>query len=394
MRIALVHLRHRETGGTERYLQQMAAHLAGAGHQVTVVCRSHERPPHPAVRFVVLRHLALGGAWRLWAFARAVERHLKATDYDVVFALGRTWTHDVIRLGGGCQQTYLDLAHTAARRRWHGFGVGLEQRIVLAIEARALAPGAYDRVITNSMMVKRDVMERHHVPAERVHVIYNGVDLTRFDRGRHAAAAARLRAQCGFDDGAPVVLFLGTGYGRKGLRRLLDAFPGLLRTAPDARLMVVGYDSAQAAFAAHARRLGVERQVRFLGGRRDAEVCFAAADLYALPTYYDPFANTTLEALACGLPVITTDANGASEVLGHRVEGSVVPAHGATGELLEELRFWTDPARLRSAAVAARSRAERYPEARTVGASTEILEEVARHRAVEGRAVRGRGRVA
>lgn len=83
MRVALVHLRHRETGGTERYLQQMAAHLADAGHEVTVVCRSHERAPHPAVRFVLLRNLALGGAWRLWAFARAVERHVRASSYEV-----------------------------------------------------------------------------------------------------------------------------------------------------------------------------------------------------------------------------------------------------------------------------------------------------------------------
>jgi len=291
-----------------------------------------------------------------------------------VFALGRTWAHDVIRLGGGCQQTYLDVAHAETRRPWQRLGPGLEQRLVLAIEARALARGNYDQVITNSAMVQRDVMQRHRVPPERIHVIYNGVDLQRFDRRRHAEAAARLRASCGFDAQSLVVLFLGTGYGRKGLRSLIEAFAQLVRHDANARLLVVGYDSTQAAFERHARRLGLGARVRFLGGRRDPEVCFAAADLYVLPTHYDPFANSTLEALASGLPVITTDRNGASEILSHRVDGSVVPSAADVNVLLDELLHWSDRDRLRHGAAAARTLAERYPESATVSASRIVLE--------------------
>jgi UDP-glucose:(heptosyl)LPS alpha-1,3-glucosyltransferase len=384
MHVALVHLRHRETGGTERYLQQIAAHLAAEGHAVTVVCRSHERPPHPAVRFVILRDVALGKPWRMWAFARAVERHVRTASYDVVFALGKTWTHDVIRLGGGCEQTYLDVAHQATLRPWERrLATGLLQhRVALAIEARALAPGAYERVITNSEMVKRDVMQRYHVPPDHVTVIYNGVDLSRFDRQRHQAVAAALRAGCGFSVDDFVVLFLGTGYGRKGLARVMDAFPRLRREHPRARLMVVGYDSAQSAFARRAERLGIAASVRFLGGRRDAEVCFAAADLYVLPTYYDPFANSTLEALASGLPVVTTESNGASEVLSHRVNASVLPADADHDALLDEMRFWIEGDRARQAREPARALASEYPEAQTVRASRAVLEEVAaRHHA-------------
>ena len=104
--VALVYATHRRRGGAERYLNQLATHLAEAGHEVTVVCRRHEDPPHSEVRFARLPVRALGNAWRHWAFARAVERHVARTDYDVVVGLGRTWSQDVIRCGG-CHGTWL-----------------------------------------------------------------------------------------------------------------------------------------------------------------------------------------------------------------------------------------------------------------------------------------------
>ena len=375
MHVALVHMRQRGTGGTERYLDQVAAHLATHGHRVTIVCRSHEAAPHPAVRFAVLRPLALGAAWRLWSFATAVEHHVRTANYDVVFGLGKTWTHDVVRLGGGCEETYLEQAHAATRRPWARYvpRLSLKQRLAVRIERRALAPGAYAHVITNSNMVKRDVMRRYGVPTDRVTVIYNGVDLERFHPRHRTAAGADLRRQWGVAPDAFVVLFLGTGYGRKGLDRLVQAFPALLAQRPAARLVVAGYDSAQAHYERQAARLGLAEAVRFVGGRRDADACFGAADLYALPTRYDPFANSTLEALATGLPVITTTANGASELLTHRTTGSVIAPEAIDG-LAAELCFWGTDTRARDAGPAARALAEQYSQTRTVEATAALLQ--------------------
>jgi UDP-glucose:(heptosyl)LPS alpha-1,3-glucosyltransferase len=379
MRLALVHLRHAGTGGTERYLDQVAAYMAERGHAVTIVCRRHETAPHPGVRFVVLRPLALGAAWRMWSFAAAVERHVRDAAYDLVFGLGKTWSHDVIRLGGGCHQTYLELAHAATLGPWERRIAGgrLKHRLALAIERRALAPGRFVRVVTNSDLVKRDVMARHGVAADRIDVIYNGVDLERFHPRQRAGAGARLRAACGFAAENVVLLFLGTGYGRKGLGALLEAFPQLLRERPNARLLVVGYDSGAGRFEQRARELGVAAATRFLGGRRDAEACYGAADLYVLPTRYDPFANSTLEALASGLPVITTSTNGASELLEEGEHGSVLRDAGNVQDLLRSLRFWTSDQRPPHTAIAARQLAERHPQQRTAAETAEILAGVA-----------------
>ena len=385
MRLALVHMRHRGTGGTERYLNRLAAHLAAQGHEVTIVCRSHEDPPHPAVRFAVLRRFALGGAWRMWAFARAVEHHVGEERYDVVYGLGKTWTHDVIRLGGGCHQTYLDAAHAATLAPWKRFPATLtpKHRVALHIEARALRPGAFRRVVANSVMVKRDVQSRHGVAPDRISVIHNGVDVERFHPRRRESDGAGVRRACGYTDENFVVLFLGTGYGRKGLQPLLQAFPALLGCQPHARLMVVGYDSARPRFERLAQRSGIAAQTIFLGGRRDPEACFAAADLYVIPTYYDPFANTTLEALATAVPVITTTSNGASEVLTHRVNGSIIAAArpgSSVDELADELLFWSTGGRARAAAATARAVALEHREERMLAASTAVLEAVAAER--------------
>ena len=383
LRIALVHLRQSGTGGTERYLNQMARYLCERGHEVTIVCRSHEAAPHTDARFVTLRSPVIGATWRMWSFARAVEQHVVAAGYDVVFGLGKAWSHDIIRLGGGCHATYLELAHDHTRSSWErASGRGqLKQRVALTIEDRALRRGAYRRVIVNSEMVKRDAVARHGIPPELVHVIYNGVDLERFQRRRHRQAARVLRLQCGFAESDVVVLFLGTGYGRKGLQRLLHAFALVAPSQPRLRLLVVGYDSEQRAYHHQAAALGLARVARFLGGRRDAEVCYAASDLYALPTYYDPFANSTLEALASGLPVITTATNGGAEVL-NLSAGSIVDE--STGSLVAELMRWGDRDRIEQARPSARVIAERYPQNLTTELSTLVLEAVAMEKRIDG----------
>lgn len=382
MKVALVHMRQRGTGGTERYLNQVAAHLCDIGHEVTIVCRSHEDAPHPAVRFSVLRPIAFGAAWRMWSFAQAVERHLRSTRYDVVFGLGKTWSHDVIRLGGGCHETYLELAHesTSHAKRW-GRWRSVKHRLAVAIERRALRTGAYRRVVTNSDMVRRDVCRRHNVPPELVSVIYNGVDLERFHPRRKQTEGAAVRRAFGFETQDVVVLFLGTGYARKGLDILLAAFPSFLAKCPHARLLVAGYDSAQPHFEKLAERCGIAARVAFAGGRRDAEACFAAADLYVLPTRYDPFANTTLEALASGAAVITTTQNGASEIMQHRTHGSVLTAGSGAEELTGELLWWAESGRYASAVAVARSLAEQHSAAATAEATAVVLESAARARA-------------
>ena len=382
-------MRQARVGGTEQVLNLLARHLCERGHEVTVVCRSHAGPehtPHPAVRFVTLRRPVLGSAWRMRAFAEDVERHVERADYDVVLGLGKTWSQDVLRTGGGSHAAYLEHARPHEQRSAPDrlADAWLKDRLALGIERRAFAPGAYRRVIANSELVRRDVIERYGVPPERIEVIHNGVDLQRFGP-HHRAAGRALRRELDIDDADPVVAFVGGGFRRKGLPRLIEALPEVLRAHPRLTLLVVGRDSARRELERRAGELGVAHGIRFLGRRTDPEVCYAAADLYCLPTWYDSFGFSVLEAMATGLPVITTDRAGAAELVEHDVHGAVLDGEAGPVEIAAALLAWLEPERRQrtgrgGVAEAVRARAESCDVRRSLERIEQVLVDAARSR--------------
>jgi UDP-glucose:(heptosyl)LPS alpha-1,3-glucosyltransferase len=156
-----------------------------------------------------------------------------------------------------------------------------------------------------------------------VDVVYNGIDIERFNPGRRAAMRASARATLGLSEDAFVILLVGNDWKKKGLPPLLEA-AGRLRD-PRLRLLVVGRDTT-APYQEMIRRLGIAEQVSFLPSRPDVEFYYAAADTYAGPSLDDSFALPPAEAMACGLPVITSRCNG----------GSAIIHHGRDGLILEE----------------------------------------------------------
>jgi len=218
----------------------------------------------------------------LW---RSAEVALAARRWDAVMGFGRTPGHHLYRAGGGSHADHLRRNHPV--RRWLDPGDWLET----ALDRRAVESAKV--VIANSELGARGLRADYR-PA-RVEVVYNGVDRARFHPDPQLRAA--VRAELGAD--GPVAVFLGNGFARKGLDVAIAALP------PGWTLWVVGHDAPWAA----------PPTVRFLGGAKDPERLLQGGDVMVLPTRYDPFANACLEAMACGLPVITTSANGAAEVL-------------------------------------------------------------------------------
>jgi UDP-glucose:(heptosyl)LPS alpha-1,3-glucosyltransferase len=206
-------------------------------------------------------------------------------DFDRVMGFGRHAGHDLFRAGGGSHAAYLRRVHPW--RRWLDPTDWVEQW------ADAKALGTARIVVANSQLCAADI--RKDFPSVRVEVVYNGVDSQRFSPDPEQRAT--IRRELGAD--GPVAIFLGTGFHRKGLDVAIAALP-LGWT-----LWVVG----------EGRPIPAPPTVRYLGPARDPERFLRGADVMLLPTRYDPFANACLEAMACGLPVLTTPTNGAAEVL-------------------------------------------------------------------------------
>lgn len=358
MRIALIRQRYTPSGGAERYLAGLVTGLAGAGYEIHLFANRwmeatpgvihHRVPVLPGPAFA-----------RVLSFAWAAGRMTRRGGFDLVVSFDRTIRPDIYRAGDGCHRAWLD-----RRRAVEGGPARALDRVnplhlSLLLLERHLFGGGCRRIIANSRMVREEILRYYGTPAGAIEVIYTGVDLGRFHPPRSEAARAGLRAERGVGSEDRVLLFVGSGFERKGLRFLIEA-AGRLRGLRGLRLWVLGRGDPRRPRAL-AEGLGLADRVHFAGPVPDPERWMAAADLFVLPTIYDPFSNACLEALACGLPVVTTAGNGAAEVLEEGQSGSVLPdpsdVEGLAGRIAEFLR----PDRRDERRAAARAAAERFP---------------------------------
>jgi UDP-glucose:(heptosyl)LPS alpha-1,3-glucosyltransferase len=334
-------------GGVEAVGWNVARALAARGAEVHVVARETAQDPPAAVHPV--RVPTFWQPLRVLAFSRAAARATATLAPDVVQSFSRTRHQDVFRAGGGSHADYLERAHGPVGRRLRRLSP--RHAVLLALE-RAVFADDRQTILCNSAMVRDELARRHGVPDARLVVIPNGVDLERFSPARRTIAGARLRAELAPGD-EPVWLLAGSGFRRKGLDTALEA----LALASEGRLWVAGRDDPEP-WRRRAETLGVGARVRFLGARDDLEDVYAAADALLLPTRYDAFANVCLEALASGLPVVTSGANGAADTVGEA--GLVVADPQDAAGFAKALDALRDPAARAVAAAAARPIAERH----------------------------------
>ena len=122
---------------------------------------------------------------------------------------------------------------------------------------------------------------------------------------------------------------------------------------------------------------------RFLGEVDDLSALYRAGDIFVLPTLYDPFSNACLEALASGMPVVTTSANGFSEIMTEGVHGSIV--HGKIDAVAEAIRYWSNAERREDARPVILELAAKYDISRNVARTLEILFQEARAESTSGK---------
>ncbi len=352
MKVGLVRRGYSATGGAEAYLVRLAEGLAGAGH-VPVLIGTADWPADRWPNGDVLR---VAGRSPM-AFARGVER--TEAECDLVMSLERVLGCDVYRAGDGVHRAWLErrAEFEPGWRRW-GRVFNRKHRELERLEARVLDPGRTRVVIANSEMVRDEIRRAYGFPEERVVVVRNGVDAV----AAPAGARERLRAKWGFDEKEMVVLFVGSGWERKGLKFAVRAMGQL----PGATLLVAGRGVSN----------GMEgKRVKFLGPATDVASLHAAADVFVLPTIYDPSSNACLEALSAGLPVVTTNANGFAEIIKENVHGSTVRVGDVDG-IYRALFYWSDSGRREVAREKCRSLGSEYSVARNVSETLRVLNAV------------------
>jgi UDP-glucose:(heptosyl)LPS alpha-1,3-glucosyltransferase len=341
-RIALLRRRFSPTGGAERYLLRLAAGLATQGHHLTLYCEDwtpRENPFQDVKR--VQSNDPIGFADRI-ANLPLRDRH------DIVFSLERVPACDLYRAGDGVHADWLGY-----RRAFHPVLGPMrtmlrgKNRQVCELEARVFAAHGARHVICNSRFVADQITQRFHYPPSRITIIPNGVPYREFSTGDRTLGRQALKL-AGDDY---VILLVGAGAERKGHAIARDAVKRLKN--PRAKLVIV--DSPPPVAMPHV---------------------YAAADVFLLPSLYDPFANVTLEALAAGLPVITSAQNGASEILTDEVNGFVLPRADDDVLLIHLLQHLADPDFRHQFRKPAQELARQYDLSRNLCATLDVFDRV------------------
>jgi UDP-glucose:(heptosyl)LPS alpha-1,3-glucosyltransferase len=368
--LAVVRQRYAVDGGAERFVARLLDALQGRNLRVTLVTR--EWSSVSGFDVVALDPFYIGRLWRDWSFARAVCKRLALQHYDIVQSHERISCCDVYRAGDGVHREWL-----AQRARALGKLERLGQRIspyhwyTCRAERRLFQSPRLRAVICNSNMVKDEIVRHFGVSEERLRVVYSGIDTGTYhpDLRRHRTD---VRARYGIPETATLFLFIGSGFARKGLAALLEAFATL---AAEAHLLVVGRDKHSGRYEAHAARLGLRGRVQFLGSQPDVKPFYGAADGLVLPTLYDPFPNVVLEAMASGLPVVTSTKCGAAEFIDRGVNGFVCDALD-TPALAKALEVLRRPERCEAMSRAARIKVEGYDLSTMSGKLIELYREL------------------
>jgi UDP-glucose:(heptosyl)LPS alpha-1,3-glucosyltransferase len=300
-------------GGAESYLRGFAQAAVAAGHETVLFCS----PEWSGWEYGEMIHVAGRSPA---AFSDRLAAARPKDKCDVLFSLERVAECDFYRAGDGVHAAWLKRRSASAFRRL-GFALNPKHRALLRLEKQAMSGGRC--VIANSRMVAQEIAE-HHGGNVRVEVVYNGIDIQKWITPSEPREVLRERLELKASD--RVAVFVGSGWERKGLRASIEAtrLAGCL-------LLVSGRGEPSSYRAPH---------VRFLGPTSQVVDVLHTADAFILATVYDPFSNATVEALAAGLPIITTTANGVSEILDPLTDGTAVADPTDAPALAAALNHW------------------------------------------------------
>jgi UDP-glucose:(heptosyl)LPS alpha-1,3-glucosyltransferase len=381
MRIAFA-LEHLEPtrGGLEHWTVQCVRQLTEWGHEVHVAATSfagHNVPrevrlhPYPAVHSRRRRAL------------KALEV-LSRLKLDVIHDCGVGIACDVLQPHGGSRWAMHERARPWVSPMWQACRRLAQNclpraRALDALQAFGLRTARF--VIAVSNQVRADLVQFHGVPAERIRLVYNGVDVQKFCPSQALRHREQTRGALGLRDEVLILLVAHNPW-LKGVPTLLHTFARLRAAEPSVRLAIVGGKPRRVErMRRWAEAAGVRDGVRFIGAVPDVLPWLGAADVYVHPTLYDPCSLVTLEALACGLPVVTTRRNGVSELMQNGREGLVLDDPTDVAALEQALRCLLDESMRREMGCAARALALSCDLEQNVRRVVEVYNEVGRNRA-------------
>ena len=354
-------------GGAETSTMLFASHLARLGCEVHAITTTNV-PSTPDLTIIPIKVAGGLRAMRTLVFAQRAARYLRGRNYDIVHAITPCAAADIYQPRGGTVPETLDrnlaIRARAGARSFKRLSqqLNLKYRVVARLERRLLNRRPAPWVISISDYVTDQLRRHYRFGHARIRKIFNGVDPDATPVAERASQRADLRARYALAEGDLTLLAVAHNFKLKGVGRLIEAlaciprggFEGAKEFIRGRKItaVVVGRDNPRS-LARLAQQRQVADRVIFAGPTQRMSMFYHAADILVHPTYYDPCSRVVLEALAAGLPVITTRFNGAAERIANGQQGYVLESPDDVAGLAQAIVRLGDDQHRRSCAEAA-----------------------------------------
>jgi len=373
MKIAIIRQKFVNYGGAEQFVSGYTRYLAEMGHEVHIFANQWTPSHHPNVKIHSVRAFTRNSFLRVLSFAWFALQAISFKSYDIVQSHERIWHQDIYRAGDGCHREWLERRSSYLpffKRFFLKFN--LFHQLILRLEKRIFEKGECKKIIAISEMVKRNILKHYRLPEDRVKVVYNGVQLDRFDPSNKKYFYDEVRQQLRISDQEVMILFVGSGFERKGLEYLIKSIQYVKEK--NWRLVLVGKGNWGKYLKFTTKKK--QEKITCLEPIDEIEKLYAAADFFILPSIYEPFGNANLEALASGLPIITSQNTGASEIITPKKEGIILEDPSNSKSIAEAIDYLMDPKNREPMVSAARSLAEKFTQQRNASEMLKIYQEL------------------
>jgi len=363
MKIALMVFQFiKEKGGVESYVFNLSRHLLDRGHEVHIFAYGFGQDQN---RHLVFHHVPSITFWsplKYWTFAINAPKIIKKTgiQFDIVHGFTQTLFQDIYRVGGGCHWDYMMHTYPIMRTAFGRIAMCLNPRhsCLLLLEKIIFKQKRYRQITCISEQCRREILHHYKLPANDIEIIYNGVDTDVFTPRMRLQYRDAVREKYHVTSDEVLLLFVGSGFKRKGLHHTIEAL-SLIDRSKKIKLLVAGRGRMRK-YLKLAQEKGITDRVIFAGVCKHIQEIYAAGDIFVFPSEYDAFGTACLEAMASGLPVIASRTSGVSEIISHRTDGFIINHPIAAKEIADYIKVLLEKETRENMGAAARKTSETF----------------------------------
>jgi len=353
-------------GGAESYAVSLASTLVKSGWETHLFGKNWDGEPSAAI-FHRIKIPKLLPSWaKMILFALKHKQMVKRQAFDVILGFGNTLHMNVYQSHGGvhrfstARKLYTEKNKILRSIKRLLIFFSLKDKVRNWIESAPFRLYPKPKIIAISLMIKEDFISFYHINEKEIKVIYNGIDTAKYNKDLKEHLRSSLRQRLGISDNDVVFLFISYDLKKKGIMPLIEAAAKLKKLNFTRFKIVVVGEQPYSLLLKQVKRLGLEDTIIFTGPTKTPEDYYANCDVLVLPTFYDACSLVVIEAMACGLPAITTTYNGVAGIITNEKDGYIISHPPRSEEIAEAMKALIVYERLKNMSIEASTTGKNY----------------------------------